>query len=159
MRTKGSAQELEQRRLRAIAIVEEGHSQREAARRVKVHERTVRKWVNAFRRRGKAGVAARPTPGRPRRLGRDALSKLERVLLKGAQASGYATELWTARRVAEVVKKECGVTYNAKYIPEVLKLLGWSPQKPQRRAVERDEQEIARWKLVEWARIKKKPPE
>ena len=80
-----------------------------------------------------------------------------RLLVKGPLAQGYRTNLWTTARIAELVEREFGVRYHRDHIGRLMHGLGWSPQKPERRALERDEEEIARWKREEWPRIKKTP--
>lgn len=157
-RPAGSAGKLEERRRQAIEMVErEGLSQSEAARRLKVDGRTVRKWMAWHRGRGTRGVASRPTPGRPSRLGVRESKKLERILLDGARAAGFSTDLWTCPRVAQVIRREFGVRYHVDHIVRLLRKLGWSPQKPEARALERDEKKIRRWVRESWPRIKKKP--
>jgi transposase len=79
-------------------------------------------------------------------------------LLKGAKAAGFPTDLWTCPRVAQLIRESFSVTYHVDHVGRLLRDLGWSPQKPQRRAVERDEAEIQRWVKEEWPRVKKKPP-
>jgi transposase len=83
--------------------------------------------------------------------------KLKRLLLKGAVASGFSTDLWTCPRIAKVIEARFGVRYHVDHIGRLLRSLGWSPPKPQRRAEERDEGEIQRWVQEEWPRIKRKP--
>lgn len=80
---------------------------------------------------------------------------MERVLLKGAAAAGFPTDLWTCPRVAQVIQKRFGVGYHVDHIGRLLHGLGWSPQKPERRAVERNEAEIRRWAKEDWPRVKK----
>lgn len=83
--------------------------------------------------------------------------QLKALLLRGAGAAGYATELWTLRRISEVIRKRFGVRYSPVGVWALLHHgLGWSWQKPERRARERDETAIARWKRNEWPRIKKR---
>src|SRR3990172_3179085 len=95
--------------------------------------------------------------GRPPKLDARRRARLERVLLRGAEAAGFSTPLWTCPRVADLVRREFGVRYHVDHIGRVLRTLGWSPQKPERRARERDEAAIQRWVKVDWPRIKKKP--
>jgi transposase len=157
MRPAGSPEELERRRLRAVALLEQGLMPVEVARRVGVDRRSVRRWKAAFRKAGEAGVAARPPPGRPARLSPAQKRKLERVLLKGAQAAGFDTDLWTCPRVAWVIEEHFGVGYHVDHVGRLLHALGWSAQKPERRALERDEEAIRRWVKQDWPRIKKTP--
>lgn len=156
MRPSGSPEELERRRRRAIALLQRGMAPVEVARHVGVDRRSVRRWRADHERAGPAGVGAKPVPGRPPKLDLKRRAQLERLLLRGAEAAGYATPLWTCPRVADLVRREFGVRYHVDHVGRVLRALGWSPQKPERRARERDEAAIQRWVKVEWPRIKKK---
>jgi transposase len=158
MRPPGSPVELERRRRRAMQLLREGMPPVEVARMVGVDRRSVRRWNAAHRERGFSGLKAKPAPGRPARLDGEAKAKLEEALLAGAQAAGFPTDLWTCPRVAEVIHDHFGVRYHPDHVCRLLHHLGWSPQKPQRRAMERDEEKIQTWIKREWARIKKKPP-
>jgi transposase len=82
------------------------------------------------------------------------LRKLERILLKGPLAVGCRTELWTTQRIAEVIESEFGVSYHRDHIGRMMKKLGWSHQKPDRRAIERDDERVKRWKDEDWPREK-----
>lgn len=157
MRPRGSPEELERRRQRAMALLDEGLAPVEVAKRVGVDRRSVRRWNAARRHGGRRALKAKPAPGRPPKLGRQERARLEEILLEGAQAAGYPSDLWTCRRVAEVVARRFGVEYHSGHIARVLHGLGWSPQKPQRRAIERDDQRVQAWVKQDWPRIKKKP--
>ena len=157
MRPPGSPQELERRRLRAIELLREDHAPVEVARIVGCDRRSVRRWSAAFRKGGGEGIKARPTRGRPPRLDEKARGRPERALLKGAKAAGFETDLWTCPRVAQLIQDRFGLRYHVDHIGRLLHALGRSPQKPQRRAVERDEDEIRRWVKEEWPRVKKTP--
>jgi transposase len=158
MRPAGSPEELERRRLRAIQLLAQGLMPVEVAQRLGVDRRSVRRWKAAFRKKGQQALTARPAPGRPTKLDRAQRRKLERLLLKGAQAAGFDTDLWTCPRVAGLIEAHFGVDYHVDHISRLLHALGWSPQKPERRAIERDEPEIQRWVKQSWPRVKKKPP-
>jgi len=157
MRPAGSPDELERRRRRAITLLEERFQPVEVARMVGVDRRSVRRWKAAHQQEGERALAAKPASGRPPKLDAKQLGQLERALLKGAQAAGFPTDLWTCPRVAQLISHRFGVIYHVDHIGRLLHSLGWSPQKPQRRAVERDEEEIQRWMKEQWPRIKKKP--
>jgi len=158
MRPYGKAEMLERRRMRAIELVNKGrYSQVGAAKELGVNPRSVRLWMYLYRREGVAGLRSKPTPGRPCRLDGKLKKRLEKILLRGAKSAGYGTDLWTCPRVMEVIQREFGVRYHVDHIGKLLHLLGFTPQKPQRRAVERDEEEIRSWIRVQWPRIKKKP--
>ena len=157
MRPHGSPAQLEQRRLHALVLLEQGLSPVDVGRRLGVDRRSVRRWKAAARHGGAARLKAIPAPGRPPKLDRRAQRRLARHLLRGAQAAGFPTDLWTCPRVATVIRREFGVRYHADHVGRLLRSLGWSPQKPERRARERDEPAIRRWLQTEWPRIKKKP--
>ena len=138
-------------------MLREGRAPVEVARAVGVDRRSVRRWKAAYGKRGESALRAKPTPGRPPKLNAKARYELERALLDGACAAGFPTELWTCRRVAELIERRFGVRYHVDHIGRLLRALGWTPQKPQRRAVERDEADIQRWVKQDWPRLKKKP--
>jgi len=157
-RPAGDSIKLEQRRRVAIELVEkDGLSQSEAARQLRVNPRTVRKWVQWHRGRGERGVGARKTPGRPSRLGQQDCKRLEKILIAGAQASGFSNDLWTCPRVAQVIRRKFEITYHVDHVLRLLRRLGWSPQRPESKALERDEAKIRGWVRRSWPRIKKKP--
>jgi len=157
MRPPGSPQELERRRLRAIELLEQGHPPVEVAQMVGCDRRSVRRWNATFRKKGNDGLKSRPVTGRPCGLDEKAQCRLEKDLLRGAKAAGFPTDLWTCPRVAQLIHNRFGIRYHVDHIGRLLHALGWSPQKPQRRAVERDESEIRRWVKEEWPRVKKTP--
>lgn len=157
MRPRGSPEELERRRRRAMQLLEEGLAPVDVAKRLDVDRRSVRRWKAAYRRGGKQALKAKPAPGRPLKLGTLERKALQAILLEGAQAAGYPSDLWTCRRVAEVIEDRFGVDYHPGHVARLLHDLGWSPQKPQRRAIERNEDRVQRWVKHDWPRIKKKP--
>jgi len=158
MRPSGSAEFLEARRLRALEYLGQGLQPVEIARKVGVDRRSVRRWKASFLRDGPEAVRAKPLPGRPPRLGRQEKKRLEAILLRGAARAGFMTDLWTCPRVVHVIEKSFGVHYHVDHIGRILHSLGWSPQKPQRRAIERDEAAIQTWVKVNWPRVKKTLP-
>jgi len=157
MRPQGSQAELERRRHRAIGLLQQGHQPVDVARVVGVDRRSVRRWKAAFREKGEAGIKARPTLGRPVKLNLRRRERLVRLLLRGAKEAGFPTDLWTCARVAALIERRFRVSYHVDHIGRLLRVLGFSPQKPQRRALERNEEEIQRWIKEEWPQLKKKP--
>jgi transposase len=157
MRPHGSAAELEARRRLAVRRVNEGWRQKDVAAFLGVTDRAVRGWVASHRKAGDEGLAAGPHPGPPPKLTRRREQAVLSWLAKSPLAFGYKTDLWTTRRLAEVVAKKYGVRFNANYLAEWLTRRGYSPQKPEVRAVERDEPAIARWAAEDWPRIEKRP--
>jgi transposase len=156
-RVKGSADLLEDRRRRALALLDAGYSLNEVGRRIGCNASSVLRWRDARRKGGAQALKVRFSPGRPWKLGEGERKRLVRLLLKGSLAYGYRTNLWTTARIAELVEREFGIRYHRDHIGRLMHSLGWSPQKPERRALERDEKQIARWKREEWPRIKKTP--
>ena len=157
MRPCGSPEELERRRQYAIRLLNKGNQPVEVARRLGVDRRSVRRWKAAYRKIGERGIQAKPARGRPPKLALREKSRLEKILLKGAKTAGFPTDLWTCPRVAQVIRKRFSVSYHVDHVCRLLHSLGWSPQRPTRRAMERDEQRIQLWIKSEWPRIKKKP--
>ena len=158
MRPSGSPIDLERRRFRGLALLREGLSPVEVARRVGVDRRSVRRWKAAVRGRGTRALAARPAPGRPQRLSPGERRQLEKDLLRGAQAAGFETELWTCPRVAQWIARRFRVHYHPDHVCRLLHSLGWSPQKSQRQAIERDAKAVRHWMRHTWRAIKKNPP-
>lgn len=157
MRPKGSADVLEDRRRRALALLKRRLSLNEVARKLGCAASSAMRWRNAFRQRGPAALKVRPTPGRPPKLTARQRQRLVTALLKGAMAHGYRTELWTTARIAEVIESTFGVPYHRDHVGRLMHKLGWSHQKPEPRALERDEERIAQWKRRVWPRVKKTP--
>lgn len=155
MRPFGSAKALEARRRRAMALLAQDRSLREVARKVGCHPSAVMRWRNAARRGGPTALRSKPVPGRPPRLRRRQIDRLVRLLLKGPLAHGYSTDVWTTKRIADLIAKEFGVRYHRDHVGRLLHRLKWSCQKPDRRALERNEERIEQWKREEWPRIKK----
>lgn len=155
MRPHGSAEELERRRRHGVGLLDKGHGVREVSRMLEVSPGAVVLWRTQYERKGEKGLAAKPHPGRKPKLSVAQRKKLLRLLEKGPRAHGYTTDLWTLPRVAEVIHKRFGVRYDPSHVWRILTALGWSAQKPERRARERDEQAIARWRKDDWPRIKK----
>jgi len=157
MRPKGSAAVLEARRRRGLRLLDQGRSLNEVARLLDCAPSSVMRWRDARDVGGEEALRVRFSPGRPPKLSSRDRRRLVKLLQRGARAHGYATDLWTTQRVARVIFREFRVRYHRAHVGRVLHSLGWSVQKPERRALERDEERIARWKQETWPRIKKKP--
>jgi len=156
MRTKGTAAELEVRRRIAARLFTEDVTLAEIARCVDASVSSVRRWKKAWETGGMAALAAKPHPGPPARLSQDQQEQLCDLLVEGARAAGYDNDLWTCRRVAALIAQRFGVSYHFNHVGRILHALGFSPQKPLRRARERDEEAIERWRKEDWPRIKKR---
>jgi transposase len=155
MRPHGSPEELERRRRRAVDLLKAGASVTDVARRLGCSHSSVILWRDAVRRRGAGALKAKPAPGRPPNLTARHRAKLPDLLRRGAEAWGFTTELWTTRRIATVIQRAFGVRLHRAHVGRVLSALDWSCQKPERRALERDEAAIERWKRYRWTTIKK----
>jgi transposase len=152
MRPKGTAAELERRRRRAVEAVEQGESPTVVARIVGVRPSSVHRW----RRMAKKphGLQAKPAVGHTPRLSDWQLRKLERLLLQGAKKHGWPNQLWTASRVARLIHERFGITFHPEHVRKILKRrLGWTSQKPRRKARERNDKEVERWLADELPRI------
>jgi transposase len=146
MRPVGSAVELERRRRRAVRLLQGGHSLSTVARMVGAAVSAVWQWRESWRRRGEAGLQARPAPGRPPKLTPRQRQRLPRLLALGARRYGYPNDLWTTRRIAALIEREFKVGYHPAQVSRILAQLGWSYQKPERRALERNAAAITEWK-------------
>jgi transposase len=148
----GTADELERRRKRAVQAVADGEPRKTVAKVLGVHIKTVSRWVRAARQPG--GLDARPQPGPTPALSDADLRRLEGFLTKGAKANGWSNELWTAARVTRLIERHFDISYHPEHVRKILKRrLGWTSQKPRRKARERDDKEVARWVGDEFPRI------
>ena len=145
----------EGRRLRALELKERGWKQTQIADALGVTEGAVSQWMNRAREEGVEGLRHKPPPGATPRLSEEARAKLPELLARGAQAHGFRGEVWTCERVATVIRREFGVSYHPAHVSRLLKALRHSLQKPQRRAEQRDEEAIERWKEQRWPSLKK----
>jgi transposase len=151
MRTPGTAAEREFLRKRAVAAVQEGQSPSAVARAFGVHRVSLHRWLRQAQAPG--GLDAKPVC-RASALSDDQLHALEALLLQGASRHGWPNDLWTAARVQAVIRRHFGVDFHPEHVRKLLKRrLGWTSQKPQTKAKERDEDEIRRWKEQEFPRI------
>ncbi|MGH9736934.1 MAG: winged helix-turn-helix domain-containing protein [Candidatus Acidiferrales bacterium] len=148
--------ELERRRLLGARLLCQGVPQAEVARRVDVHRQSVSRWAQQLKLGGRRALRSAGRAGRKPRLGPTELKRIVRGLERGPEALGYETGLWTSWRVADLIERECGVKFSAVQAWRILRQLGWTPQRPAGRALERDEEKIRRWKQQRWPEIKKK---
>lgn len=155
MSTSGPAADSITRRLIAVELLRDGNVITEVADLLKVSVSSLKRWKKAFQQGGLAALAPKRHPGPKSKLSALQRERLRKILLDGPLAAGFSTDLWTCRRVAEVVQREFGIVYHPDHLGRILHDLGFSPQKPQRRARERDEAAIERWRRHDWPRIKK----
>jgi transposase len=143
--------ELERRRKRAVEAVREGQKAATVAKVFGVDRGSVYRWLRQARNPG--GLDAKPLRREPG-LSDAQLQQLQVLLLQGASRHGWPNDLWTAARVREVIRRHFGIPYHPEHVRKVLKRrLGWTSQKPQLKAKERDEDAIRRWKQEAFPRI------
>src|SRR5918998_6664277 len=129
----------EARRLQAWHLRQNGWPQRPIAEALGVSAAAVSQWLKRARQDGLQALRRRPPPGAPRRLAPDQLARLPGLLRRGPEAYGFRGQVWTRKRVAQVVRVAFGIVYHPTHVGRLLKALRWSPQKPMRRARQRDE--------------------
>jgi transposase len=147
----------EARRFQAWHLIQQGWSQRQIAAALGVSEGAVSQWMTRARGGGLDGLQHRPRPGAPRRLSAEELACLPVLLERGAEAYGFRGQVWTRSRIAAVIYREWGISYHPVHVGRLLNAIRWSPQKPARRARQRDEAAIAHWREEIWPAIKKGP--
>lgn len=149
--------ERERRRIAAVRFVLRGREQREAAAALGVSEASVSGWMKSYRRGGWNALRARPRPGRPAKLSPRQERQVLGWFLKPATDFGFANELWTAPRVAQLIRRKFGVEFHERYVNQWLAERRITPQKPRRRPRERDDERIERWKRYQWPQLKNGP--
>lgn len=155
---KRDLQAMEARRIEGARLLKRKVPPAEVARRLEVSRQAVSVWARQLAEANGAVGRLKAKPlGRPRRLERAQCEQLRQMLLKGALAAGFPTELWSIKRVRALVKREFGVSYSNTGGWELLRSLGFTPQRPEKRALQRDEQAISAWKRKTWPALKKKP--
>lgn len=140
----------------AVRRVDEGWAQKDVAAFLGVHPVTLAKWVARYRADKDNGLKAKPTPGRPRFLTAAQERKVLGWLAESPTEHGFDTDLWTARRVAELILRRFGVRFHPNYLREWLAERNYTPQKPARRARQRDPVAIDQWVAEDWPRIQKR---
>jgi transposase len=152
--------DFEARRLQAAELFAQGHTQAEVAHQLGVSRQSAHVWHTAWQQGGVDALRSRGPTGPDPKVSDAQLAEIEQALLKGAMANGFDTDLWTLERVAVVVTQLTGVRYHPGHVWVILRhRLGWTLQRPERRASERDEEAIQRWVQQEWPRIKKGRPQ
>lgn len=147
----------QQRRLKAAKLFRKGKTQAEVSWQLRVSRQAVSRWHAAWAAGGVEALAGAGRVGRKPRLSGDQLCQLAAILLEGAPAQGFETNLWTLKRIAQVIRRKFRVTYHASHVWKVLGQLGWSCQRPERKARERNEEGIKRWVRYRWPQVKKRP--
>lgn len=153
MRTKKKERQyLDERRKLALELLDEGKPAREVAELIGVTIRSVYRWQQ---QKISPPKKSERLVGRPRRLTDEQIQQLEQELLRGAYAHGYTEDYWTLERIGHLIWELFGIRYVPSGVWHVMDRMDWSSQKPQRLAIQRDEEAIVFWKRRVWPRIKK----
>lgn len=155
MRPHGKPQILEKRRRLAVRLLKQGRTYRSVAQEMNASLSSVVRWRQTYQKKGRRGLKPTPNTGRPPLLSDRQKKTLVRVLVKGPLEAGYSTDLWTLKRIGRIIQKSFRVRYCTGNLWNLMNDLGWSCQKPQKKAKERREKAIRYWKHHVWPHIKK----
>jgi transposase len=147
---------LEGRRRRAWELKQQGWKQQDIAAALGVTKGAVSQWLRRAREGGVEALRRHPPPGPTPKLTTEQLALLPQVLERGAEAYGYRGQVWTTKRVAEVIWRTFGVRYHRDHVSRLLRHCGWSRQQPIERATQRDEAAIQQWYNERWPALQKK---
>lgn len=149
----------EARRFRAWELKQEGWLQKDIAEALGVSKGAVSQWMQRAREGGVEALRNRKGGGPDPRLSAEELQQLPDLLAKGPEAYGFRGDVWTRARVNEVLKEEFDVSYSLGHISRLLDEIGWTQQKPQEQASQRDDEAVEAWRTERWSELKKKPNE
>lgn len=155
MRPQGTADQLEARRRRALDLIDQGWLVKDVAAALGVTRKSVSEWKKAVAEGGRRALRAKPQHVPKCRLSKAQQTKLKRLLKTGPRAAGFSTDLWTLRRVAQLIDREFGVSYHPSHLGRLLHALSFSCQKPKRRSKEQDPAAVKAWREEKWPAIKK----
>jgi transposase len=159
MRKKGSLESWQLRRNIAVDMHEQGHKSPAIAAALGVSPRSVQQWIALSRREGREALASKKPTGRKARLNEQQKARLRELLVLTPQQQGFeGRHLWTQQLIADLILREFAVRYHHDRICRILKQIGFSHQKPARRAKERDELKIQAWRQETWPALLKKAP-
>jgi transposase len=148
--------QMEERRLEAARLLRQGQlSQAAIARQLGVTRMSVSHWNRRLRDVGRRGLKLQKATGRPSRLTKEQCQALLKRLKRGALPAGFDTDRWTLNRIQQVIQHEFGVVYHPNYLSRALNHWGWSAQKPETRALEREQKLVTAWLKHDWSRVKK----
>jgi transposase len=150
------ADALEWRRFRALHLKQQGWPRHDVAEALGVSPVSVSRWFARARDGGAEALRAYPRPGRPPKLSAAQKRLIPEFLWHGAEAYGFRGEVWTCARVARVIEEEFGIRYHKDHVGRLLQELRWTPQVPIRRAIQRDEEAIRRWRSEVWPDLRRR---
>jgi transposase len=151
-----AADGLEWRRFRALRLKQQGWSRHDIAEALGVSPKSVSRWFARARDGGPEGLRAHPSPGPPPKLSAAQKRLIPEFLWHGAEAYGFRGEVWTCARITQVIEEEFGVRYHKGHVGKLLQELRWTPQVPIRRALQRDEDAIRRWRAEVWPELRRR---
>jgi len=146
----------EWRRLRVLPLKQQGWRQRDIAEALGASEVSVSRWLRCARDGGPDALLSRPAPGHPPKLSPAQKRLIPEFLWHGPEAYGFRGQVWTCARVAKVIEEEFGVSYHKDHVGRLLQELHWTPQIPIRRATQRDEEAIRRWRDEVWPELRRR---
>lgn len=159
MRQKGSLESWELRRHIAVDMHGQGHKPAAIAKALKVSVRTVYQWLAACRAGGRQALRSAKPTGRKPRLTEEQKARLAELLLGTPEHNGFTGRyLWTQQLIADLIEREFAVRYHHDRVGRILRAIGFTHQKPARRAKERDEARIQAWRTTAWPELLKKVP-
>ncbi len=145
----------EYRRFQAWELYQKGWKQKDIAEALSVTKGSISQWVKRAKEGGVESLRHRKPPGAIPRLSPEQKAQLPGLLAQSAEAFGFRGDIWTQPRVTELIRRQFRVSYHPSQVGRILKECGWSRQKPARRAAQRDEEAIRRWKEERWPQVKK----
>lgn len=151
--------EAAKKRVRAARMLQKGKGCAQVALAVGVARQTVYTWKALLDEGGIDALRDVPEPGRPGKLDAGQLASVRKAVLQSPTEHGFGTELWTLKRVGAVIERMHGVRFSQAHVWRILGALGFSAQKPEKRAIERNEDAVRSWKRNTWPALKKKPVE
>lgn len=146
----------EKRRERAYELSQQGWRQKEIAEALGVSKGAVSQWMARVREEGATGLKSHPAPGGQSKLSVEQLAALPAILAKGAEAYGFRGAVWTRARIRQVIEEVFGVSYHVDHMSFLMRRIGWTPQKPRRRAAQQNQGAVEAWQ-ANWAEVEKKP--
>ena len=147
----------EERRMQAWKLHEQGWKQKDIATALGVTEGAVSQWFKKAKTQGVEALKHQPPPGATPKLSQEQRAQIPGLLQRGAEAFGFRGQVWTTKRVAQMIEQQFGVKYHPAHCSRLLRNLKYSQQKPIQKATQRDEVAIEAWKAQQWDELKKKP--
>ncbi len=153
---KLSRGQMEERRLKAAELFEEGYNQNQAAVILGVHRSSTCRWYKRWKESGDQALKIQKGKVSRKKLNKDQIKQLGHILVSGATEYGFDTELWTLNRISDVILKEFGIQYHPGSLSRTMRMLGYTCQKPTRIATKRDDAKRQMWLKEVWEKDKKK---